>query len=467
MQQFGLIGLGVMGKSLSRNFAQKGFHLSLYNRYVTLTEEDVAAKFIAGFPELSQAKGYQEIAAFIASLQMPRKIFLMVPAGDAVDEMIDVLLPYLSANDVVIDGGNSFYKDTERRCKSLLDKGILFVGTGVSGGEDGALKGPSIMAGGSTAGYTAVKIYLERIAARDNNNGACCSFVGNGGAGHFVKMVHNGIEYAEMQLLAELYAILRFAGNYNPDEIAQLLQAELATNGSSYLLEITVSILQKKDGENWLIDLITDKAGNKGTGGWATVAACELGVPVPTLTAALFARYQSEFLAERIKAATIWSTSPIPSFINTKELFSAYQLARLVNHHQGFHLVDAASTAYQWNIDLPELSRIWTNGCIIRSNLMESFKKILKDNKRILQNSTIAHEANNKVATLTNMVAIATAHKVAVPCLASAAHYLLAYTQEQSNANIIQAQRDFFGAHTYKRKDDPNGKMYHTIWNSD
>jgi 6-phosphogluconate dehydrogenase len=467
MQEFGLIGLGVMGKSLSRNLAEKGFRLSLYNRYVPDTEEDIATKFIANFPALATAKGYQEISPFVASLNVPRKIFLMVPAGEAVDEIINLLLPFLSPDDVLIDGGNSFYKDTERRFKTLLNKGILFVGTGVSGGEEGALKGPSIMAGGSAAGYAVVKNYLEKIAAKDTANGNCCAFIGNGGAGHFVKMVHNGIEYAEMQLLAEVYAILHFVGRYIPDEIAQLLKDQLTTDSSSYLMEITVAILQKKEGENWLIDIITDKAGNKGTGGWATVAACELGVPIPTLTAALFARYQSEFLDERITASTLWTTEQIPAFINTKELFRAYQLARIINHHQGFHLVDAASSTYQWNIDMPELARIWTNGCIIRSNLMASLSTILKENNRILQSPAIVNEANYEVSTLANMVAIATAHKIAVPCLASAAHYLLAYTQEQSSANIIQAQRDFFGAHTYQRKDDPSGKKHHTNWTND
>jgi len=467
MQEFGLIGLGVMGKSLSRNLAAKGFHLSLYNRYLPALEEDIATKFIADFPELATAEGYQEIAPFAASLHTPRKIFLMVPAGNAVDEMIDFLLPHLSPNDVLIDGGNSFYKDTDRRCKALQDKGIFYVGTGVSGGEEGALKGPSIMAGGSSAGYAAVKNYLEKIAAKDTEKGTCCAFIGNGGAGHFVKMVHNGIEYAEMQLLAELYSILRFAGKYTPDEIAALFTTQPATDNSSYLLEITVAILQKKEGENWLIDIITDKAGNKGTGGWATVAAIELGVPIPTLTAALFARYQSEFLTERIVAATLWQTDSIPSFININELFAAYQLARIVNHHQGFHLVEAASEKYEWNIDMPELARIWTNGCIIRSTLMEKLRTILKDNKRILQSPAIANTAYKDVATLANIVAIATAHKIAIPCLASTVHYLLTYTMEQSSANIIQAQRDFFGAHTYQRKDDLTGKKYHTNWTND
>lgn len=464
MQEFGLIGLGVMGKSLSRNLAGKGFKLSLYNRHVPVTEENVAKNFIASHEELSSAQGFDALPAFAASLQKPRKIFLMVPAGEAVDEMITNLLPHLSDGDVLIDGGNSFYKDTNRRTKELLKAGILFVGTGVSGGEDGALKGPSIMPGGSAEGYLVVKNYLESIAAKDKNGGSCCAFIGKGGAGHFVKMVHNGIEYAEMQLLAEVYSILRFAGKYKPDEIAELLKSQLSTDISSYLLEITVDILQKKEGKKWLIDIILDTAGNKGTGGWTTVAATELGVPTPTLTEALFARYESDFLDERKQAAGLYDLSQRKKKIDTADLFNAYKLARIINHHQGFHLIDAASETYQWNIDMPELARIWTNGCIIRSELMMSLHTILKENKRILLHPAIAREVKQHIASLNEIVAAATINNIAVPCLSSAVNYLHAYTQEQSNANIIQAQRDYFGAHTYQRKDDPSGKKYHTDW---
>lgn len=467
MQEFGLIGLGVMGKSLSRNLAGKGFRLSLFNRHVPKKEEDVAKEFIAAFHELATAKGYEDLTLFTASLQSPRKIFLMVPAGEAVDEMIELLLPNLSANDILIDGGNSFYKDTERRCKQLQEMGILYVGTGVSGGEEGALKGPSIMAGGSAEGYAAVKIYLESIAAKDQAGGNCCAYIGKGGAGHFVKMVHNGIEYAEMQLLTELYSILRWIGNYNPDEIAALFKEQLSTNLNSYLLEITSELLQRKEGEKWLIDLILDKAGNKGTGGWATLAACELGVPIPTLTAALFARYQSEFLNERKTASGLYPLHQPKATVDTTELFNAYHIARIINHQQGFHLIDAASETYHWNIDMPELARIWTNGCIIRSELMSTLSKLLKEQKRILQHPFIVKQVAEHGSSLNRVVANATENSIAIPCLASAAHYLHAYTQEQSSANIIQAQRDFFGAHTYERKDDRSGKKYHTNWSAE
>jgi 6-phosphogluconate dehydrogenase len=464
MQEFGIIGLGVMGKSLSRNLAGKSYSLSLYNRYVPVTEVKIAENFIASHIELSNAIGFEDLAQFVSSLQPPRKILMMLPAGNAVDDTITLLLPHLSANDILIDAGNSFYKDTEKRTKQLKKAGILFLGIGVSGGEEGALKGPSIMAGGSKEGYDKVKNYLESIAAKDNNQNSCCAYIGDNAAGHFVKMVHNGLEYAEMQLLAEVVSILRSTGTYNPGEIALLLKDQLATNLNSYLLEITIEILQKKEGEKWLIDVILDKAGNKGTGSWATIAACELGVPIPTLTDALFARYQSEFLTERKQAAAIYAIQQQSSSIDINTLFNAYGIARIVNHHQGFHLVEAASETYLWKINLAELARIWTNGCIIRSQLMATLSNSLKNNTRILLQPEMVKEVATHFSALKNIVAFATENHIPAPCFTSAAHYLFSYTQEQSSANIIQAQRDFFGAHTYQRKDDASGKKYHTNW---
>ncbi len=464
MQQFGLAGLGVMGKSLSLNLAGKGVQLSLYNRYEADVEENVAASFIASHTELAGAKGFEDIASFVQSLSVPRCIFLMVPAGEAVDEMIHLLLPHLSAGDVLIDGGNSFYKDTERRCMQLLQSSILFVGTGVSGGEEGALKGPSIMPGGSAEGYAAVKIFLENIAAKDKTGKPCCSFIGKGGAGHFVKMIHNGIEYAEMQLLAEVYDILRWTAGYEPDKITETFNWQLDTNVNSYLLEITARVLKKKEGNSFLIDNVLDKAGNKGTGGWASIAACELGVAIPSLTAGLFARYQSEFLAERQAAAALYTIQRTTAAVDTAALFDAYSLARIVNHHQGFHLIDAASQAYGWNIDMPALARIWTNGCIIRSELMSSLQDILKDTSRILLHPSIVEIVKTQLPQLNHILALAAINNAATPCLAASAHYLHYYIQEQSSANIIQAQRDYFGAHTYQRKDDPSGKKHHTDW---
>ena len=288
LAQIGLIGLGVMGRSLSRNIANKGFLINVYNRHVDGKEVDVAKNFVAEHEELKNSLPFDEIAPYVKSLAKPRKIFMMVNAGRAVDSVIGVLTPHLEEGDIIIDGGNSHYKETERRFQSLKEKGIRYIGAGVSGGEEGALNGPSIMPGGSEDGYREAEEILTAIAAKDTEGSDCCTYIGKGGAGHFVKMVHNGIEYAEMQLIAEVYGILRYGLSYGHEQIADLLESWTKTDSGSYLVEITAEILRKKEGDDYLIDIILDRAGNKGTGSWTTIAACELGVAIPTITAALF-----------------------------------------------------------------------------------------------------------------------------------------------------------------------------------
>ncbi|MEM9822836.1 MAG: NADP-dependent phosphogluconate dehydrogenase [Bacteroidota bacterium] len=461
---FGLAGLGVMGKSLSRNLAQKGFHLALFNRHLDGVEEKVAERFVAEFEELNQASGHDDLLSFVDALLVPRKIFLMIPAGAAVDAMLDQLSPLLAPGDLIIDGGNTHFKDTERRHQAMKQKGLLYLGTGVSGGEEGALKGPSIMPGGSEVAYNLAKPYLEKIAAKDVLQSTCCARIGEGGAGHFVKMVHNGIEYAEMQLIAECYGLLRWGRQWTPQQIADLFEQWLSGECNSYLLEITVDILRKKEGEQWLIDLILDQAGNKGTGSWTTIAACELGVPIPTISAALFARYQSAFKAERVQAQASYQASYQSINIQTDQLKAAYQLARIINHHQGFHLIDAASAQFHWDIDLSALARIWTNGCIIRSTLMQELIQLFQSDRRILQMESIMEVANLSRQDLADTVGHGAITGIAIPCFSSALQYFNTYIQGQSTANIIQAQRDYFGAHTYRRVDDPNGPAHHTIW---
>ncbi len=462
--EFGLVGLGVMGKSLSRNLANNGVSLSLYNRHVDDVEVDVAKRFIAEHDELSQAQGFDDLGDFVASLASPRRVFLMVNAGAAVDAVISELKSLLDKGDVIIDGGNSHYKETERRSQELESVGIDYIGTGVSGGEEGALKGPSIMPGGTPSAYPKVSQYLEKIAARDRWGGGCCTYIGKGGAGHFVKMVHNGIEYAEMQLLAEVYSILIRRGQ-TADEIADILSEWTDTDISSYLLEITVDILRKKEGDVPLIDKILDQAGNKGTGSWTTIAAAELGVPIPTMTAALFARYISAFKTERVQAATLYPKgSSQAKSMDIESLKKGYQLARIINHHQGIHLIDAASVAYNWGLNFSELARIWTNGCIIRSELMHELIDVLKDQKRILLHPTMLNRVIDMHEALGDVVASAHKTQVAIPCFSAASDYLNAYITANGSANIIQAQRDYFGAHTYKRIDDPTGASHHTVW---
>ena len=465
-KQLGLIGLGVMGKSLSRNFASKGVTLSLYNRFVKGKEENIAIDFIQSYPELSEATGFEDLGDFISSLEVPRKVFMMISAGEAVDSTIDALIPLLDKGDLIIDGGNSHYKLTQARNDNLAGHGIYFIGTGVSGGEEGALKGPSIMPGGEKEAYQLIKNELESIAAKDKNNEPCCGHIGKGGAGHFVKMVHNGIEYAEMQLIAEVYGILRNGSNLSNKEISDVFEEWLGTDVSSYLLEITVQILRKKEDNKDLIDIILDKAGNKGTGSWTTIAACELGVPTPTLTAALFARYQSAFKTERTKAETIYRIEGGKDSPDQESLFNAYKIARIINHHQGIHLILAASDSHKWEIDIAEVSRIWTNGCIIRSAFMEELTYLLKEENVPLLHPKIVKEVKSHVNDLRMTISKAALFGNSIPCFQASLAYIETYTKTQSTANIIQGQRDYFGAHRYQRKDDPSGATHHTIWNS-
>lgn len=464
-KEFGLIGLGVMGKSLARNLAGKGVSPALYNRHVAGKEERVAVECIAQFAELSTAAGFDDLPAFVAALQTPRKIFLMVNAGAPTDEMLNALVPLLSPGDILMDGGNAHYRDTARRRALLTEKGIHWIGVGVSGGEAGALSGPSIMPGGPEAAYEAVRPYLERIAAKDAQGRPCCAYMGPDGAGHFVKMVHNGIEYAEMQLLAEAYFLLRRAGGLTPAAIADVMEDWMGGDLNGYLLEITVQILRRKAGEGYLLDQILDAASNKGTGGWATVAASELGAPATMMSAALFARYLSAFVEERVQAGALYGEKPgVGPGLSSAAVQSAYRVARMVNHHQGFQLLSAASETYGWDLPLSEIARIWTNGCIIRSVWMESIQAMPEGQSRVLLAQNWAKVVKAHQSGLENCLSAAQAQAMALPCMAAALHFLYAYTEKDSPMNLIQAQRDYFGAHTYRRKDDPGGKAVHTEW---
>jgi 6-phosphogluconate dehydrogenase len=459
----GIIGLGVMGKSLALNMAGKGIVLSLFNRFVKDTEEKVADKLIATHDVLQSARGFEDSNAFVASLQSPRKILLMVNAGAATDAVIEELKPLLSPGDIIIDGGNSFYKDTERRTDELLVHKIHFIGAGISGGEEGALKGPSIMPGGDAAAYKQVQSFLEMIAAKDAHGKPCCAYISKGGSGHFVKMVHNAIEYAEMQLLAEVYNVMRKALQLSPDAIADKLQQWNETELSSYLLEITIDILRKKEGDDWLLDKILDAGSSKGTGSWSVATAAELGVPAGMMTAALYARYLSADKSNRTRLNEVLQCQQKTSTLSTQQLQQAYTLARIINHHQGFELIRAASKKYNWQINLNELARIWTNGCIIRSALMEQLAALLSDENLLLHPSVIDAVHQNKKA-VSDVVSDALQNNFAVPALSEALNYLHGAATKNSPMNLIQAQRDYFGAHTYQRIDDTSGKSYHTEW---
>ncbi len=463
-QEFGLMGLGVMGKSLARNLAGKGFSLSLFNRFVADSEERVAETFIAQHTEFKNALGFESPEDFVQSLQKPRKIFLMVNAGKITDLVIDEITPFLEAGDIVIDGGNAHYTDTERRIMALASRGIHFIGTGVSGGEEGALKGPSIMPGGPFEAYGPIAPYLEAIAARDKNGAPCCTYIGKGGSGHFVKMVHNGIEYAEMQLLAEVYGILRYINHTEPQSISEILKSWENEGQSSYLLEITSKLLLKKENGEYLIDHILDKAGNKGTGSWTTIAMAELGVPATLISSALFARYLSAFKSTRARYREHFDLQLSENKqVNVTDLKKAYSLGRLVNHQQGFRLIEEASAKFSWELNLPELARIWTNGCIIRSELMEKLTGQLRNGTDLLLTFPKEDILDNYAA-LRNVVSTALLNSLSVPVLCAALDFMNVHLSDFPMANIIQAQRDFFGAHTYQRIDDESGKAYHTIW---
>lgn len=461
--EFGLFGLGVMGKSLSRNLANNGFKISLFNRHVDGVEEDVALNFKNEFKELNSAKTFDSIEAFVNSIQQPRKIMLMVNAGKTIDIVIDSLLPYLSEGDILIDGGNSNYLKTKERFNYLKSKNIHFIGTGVSGGEEGALKGPSIMPGGDKEVYKSVAPYLNAISAKDKNGFPCCTYIGPEGSGHFVKMVHNGIEYAEMQLLAEVYQVFNSMGK-NPDEIATILDSWKSTS-NSYLLDITIDILRKKEGDDWLVEKILDKAGNKGTGNWATIATAELGVPSSLIASALFARYTSFYKEDRIQLEKVFETNSKKLLqLENEDVFKAYQFARIVNHYQGLKLISEASKRYKWNLNLSEIAQIWTSGCIIKSMLVEDLVSVLNETDHILTHPRIIELIKTLRPSINKVVSESVLNEISIPCFSEAVNFFNGYTTGNSPSNLIQAQRDYFGAHTYQRIDDESGAFHHTRW---
>ncbi|SEK36532.1 6-phosphogluconate dehydrogenase [Aquimarina amphilecti] len=468
--ELGLIGLGVMGKSLAKNLLSKDFKLSVYNRHVDQIEVDVAKKFVLEQSDTDTIVGFDDLKKFVDSLAQPRTIMLMVNAGKPVDLVIDELLPYLSEEDCIIDGGNSHYKATLERSKRLAEKRIHFLGTGISGGEEGALKGPSIMPGGSKTAYNRSGKYLEAIAAKDKKKNSCCTYIGPEGSGHFVKMVHNGIEYAEMQLLAETYHILRFYAGKTPVQISNIFNSWINNGLKSYLLEITSDLLLKTEGKDFLIDKILDKAGQKGTGGWSTNAALELGVALPTISESVMARNVSGIKSERIKASEIYQFSTSSNSIDDTSFISdlekAFLATSIINHHIGFKLLKESSEVYKWQLNLSEIARIWTNGCIIRSNLMEQISSLLLDNNdtSLLLFPEIVKTMKSNINSLSEIVGTGLTAGFSLTVLSAATNYFLTYTSAQSSANIIQAQRDYFGAHTYQRVDKPIDEYFHTNW---
>ncbi len=458
---FGIFGLGVMGRSLALNMAKNKVNLAVYNRSVP--GEETLVDYVLNRAE-DPVLGFDKLNEFVKSLESPRKILLMIPAGDVIDTIIEQLLPLLNAGDIIIDGGNSHFKDTQRRCTWLANQNIHFLGMGVSGGEQGALHGPSLMPGGSSLAYTSVKPYLETIAAKDSLGNPCCSFIGQGAAGHFVKMIHNGIEYAEMQLIAELSSILKDSG-YSNEACATLFEQWNSGEDKSYLLGIMPEIFRKKESDTYLLELILDKAGNKGTGAWSSITALEQGTPATIMTAAVFARYTSAQKSKR-ERFNIAPKTTLQSSVNLDltVLRQMYLLARKLNHLQGLELIMEVSNANQWDVNLQELTRIWSAGCIIKSELLNSLSLALKTASLEEIATQWLHDFISNKDVFKSSLNYGFDLSIPLPCISASYQYGMAITQKRSNANIIQAQRDYFGAHTYKRIDKPETDNFHTNW---
>jgi len=463
----GLIGLAVMGENLVLNMESKGFTVAVFNRSVEKVD-----KFLQGRGSGKKFIGAHSITEFVKSIQAPRKIMMLVKAGQAVDDLIDQLLPFLSQGDIIIDGGNSHFPDTIRRTALVESKGMLYVGTGVSGGEEGALKGPSIMPGGSAKAWEHVKPVFQAIAAKVENNAPCCEWVGENGAGHFVKMVHNGIEYGDMQLINEAYHLLRDVCGLSYDEMHKTFAGWNDGELNSYLIEITRDILAFKDDDGEpLIEKILDTAGQKGTGKWTGIEALNLGIPLTLIVEAVFARSLSSFKDERLKASSILIRKS-PGFKGDKKPFvsdikDALYAAKIVSYAQGYSLMRGAASEYKWNLNYGGIALMWRGGCIIRSAFLGKIKDAF-DHDPALDNLLLDPYFTSTVMKAQEgwrrVVATAVEQGIPVPALSSALAYFDGYRSARLPANLLQAQRDYFGAHTYERTDRPRGKFFHTNW---
>jgi 6-phosphogluconate dehydrogenase len=460
----GLIGLGVMGENLALNLERNGF---------SVTGFDLDAKKLDSFAKRTaslQACAVHSLTELVVKLQLPRRVWIMVPAGAPVDAVLSELRPLLSPGDVVIDGGNTLYKDTQRRIDSLEGTGILYVGSGVSGGEEGALHGPALMPGGSPEAWPLVRPFLQAIAAKAEDGQACCEWMGPGGAGHFVKMVHNGIEYADMQMICEAYALMKSLG-MTPMQMSAVFREWGQGELSSYLIDITADILAHKDPEtgNALVDMILDTAEQKGTGKWTSQIALDLGVSAPTIADAVFARTMSAVQPERVVASKLLK-GPKPQMAQNLELMlpkiqKALLAAKICAYAQGFALIRAGDQEHDWQLPMDKVASVWRAGCIIRAHLLEDIRRAFanqQDLSNLLIDEHFAHLMAECQKDLREVVAMAALNGVAVPAFMSALSYYDAYRTERLPANLLQAQRDYFGAHTYQRL-DKLGK-FHTQW---
>ena len=431
-------------------------------------EEGIAQKVLDENPEFKQTAAFEDLAAFVASLATPRRILMMIPAGAAIDAQLDALIPILEKDDLVIDGGNSFYLDSDRRVNRLKEVGMHFLPMGVSGGEEGARKGPSIMPGGNAEGYAMVEDFLGRISAKDKDGKPCVTYVGPGGSGHFIKMVHNSIEYGEMQVLAELVHFLRFGFGCSAAQVSAIFSDWGKGELKSFLLEITADLLLFKEGGELLLDKILDQAGQKGTGAWSLTTALEYGIPYSPLAEAVNARGVSGEKAMRVAFSKTFQHEfqKVEGTLETwlPKIKEAYALARIINHEVGFRLMKTVSDSKGWNLNFNEIARIWTNGCIIRSGLMERISANYADQVAFFEIPGVKEQVISGRKALAELVGLGLTNGFALPVMSAGINYLLGRITAESSASVIQAQRDYFGAHTYQRKDDPTGKFYHTQW---
>jgi len=467
LSDIGLVGLAVMGENLILNMESKGFTVTAYNRSIEKVD-----RFLNGRAKGKNIRGAHSIKELVDSLEKPRKIMLMVKAGKPVDDLIDSLIPHLDQGDILIDGGNTHFPDTTRRVKYVESKGLRYIGTGVSGGEEGALTGPSIMPGGSKSAWKEVKPIFQTIAAKVENNVPCCDWVGEEGAGHFVKMVHNGIEYGDMQIISEGYHLMKSVLGLNANEMHEVFNEWNTGDLDSYLIEITSEIMAFKD-ENGeaLVEKILDKAGQKGTGKWTAIEALDLGIPLTLIGEAVFARALSSQKDERIEAAKIIKgtkpefTGDIKQFIN--DLGQALFASKLVSYAQGYALMKASADENGWNLNFGGIALMWRGGCIIRSSFLGKIKEAYDTNPTI-SNLLLDPYFKDKIASAEKawrrVVSTAVLNGIPVPALSSALSYFDGYRSESLPANLIQAQRDYFGAHMYERTDKPRGEFFHTNW---
>ncbi len=463
----GLIGLAVMGQNLVLNMADHKYTVSVFNRTYAKTDE-----FMKGPARGKSILGFQELSAFVASLKRPRRIMLMVKAGYPVDEFIDLLLPHLEKGDIIIDGGNSHFPDSQRRYLSLKEKGILFIGTGISGGEEGARHGPSIMPGGNPEAWPHVKPIFQAIAAKSDDGKPCCDWVGEGGAGHYVKMVHNGIEYGDMQLICEAFDLLHKGARMSFDELSKTFQHWNQGVLDSYLVEISAHIFSKKDTDGKpLVEKILDVAGQKGTGKWTGIDALDRGMPLTLIGEAVFARCLSSLKTERVSASQKYADSAhtlsLPRALFIEAIQSALYASKIMSYAQGFMLMRQASQENGWHLNYGSIALMWRGGCIIRSKFLGKIKEAYDKNPTLLSlllDPFFIGEVTQALNGWRKVVSEGVLLGIPVPCFATALTFFDGYRSATLPANLLQAQRDYFGAHTYERVDKPRGQFFHTNW---